>query len=168
MNRQELETIALGIAKRDGLINLKLPSLCERAGIPVGSFTLRAGCTFTEFLEALRADHPQLKTGQGIAGTRTNPELRKTQILEGAIKHAQEVGFAKITREGAANQAGCAPTLINHHFGTMVKLRRAIMRAAINQELADIVAAGLAIGDSNALKAPKELKQKAAKILANI
>ena len=49
----------------------------------------------------------------------------------------------------------------------MTQLRRDIMRYAVREGLAEIVAQGLANGDDHAKKAPAELKATAATLLAN-
>jgi AcrR family transcriptional regulator len=92
---------------------------------------------------------------------RLNPDVRRQQILSVAIKMALRDGFNKLTRDGVANEAAVATGTINHSFGTMEKLSRAVMRAAINLEHLPIVAQGLAQGDKDAHAAPEWLKRKA-------
>lgn len=95
------------------------------------------------------------------------PDDRKLEILNAAIKVAgRPGGWSKLTRDAVAKEAGCAEGLPSKYFGTMVAFRRAIMRAAIQARNLAVVAQGLAAGDTNAQKAPPELKAAAVKTLA--
>lgn len=98
---------------------------------------------------------------------RLEPADRKREILWAAIRLARKPGgWAKLTREAVATEAGCADALISRHFGTIPNFKRDIMRAAIaNQELS-VIAQGLAAGDRHAQKASVELKAKALNSLA--
>src|SRR5574340_946913 len=98
---------------------------------------------------------------------RLAPDDRKQQILGAAIRVAgRPGGWAQLTRESVAKEADCAEGLPSKYFGTMVAFRRAIMRAAIQARNLAVIAQGLAAGDSNAQKAPPELKAAAVKTLA--
>jgi hypothetical protein len=66
-----------------------------------------------------------------------------------------------VTRAAIAADAGCSSALISFYFGTMVQLRRHIMRAAIQRQNLPIIAQGLAVGDPHARRAPEALKQAA-------
>lgn len=92
---------------------------------------------------------------------RLHPDERKEQILKAALKVAKSKGYNKLTREQVAAEAGISVNLINAYFGTMPKFRRHIMRAAIREEVLQVVAQGLVNKDSHAMKANPELKQKA-------
>ncbi len=81
---------------------------------------------------------------------------------------AIDTGYHKMTRDHIADAAGCSVGLVSKYFGTMVKLKRSVMRAAVNQEVLEIVAEGLATGDKCARKAPQELKEKAVALFATI
>ncbi len=58
--------------------------------------------------------------------------------------------------------------LVSKYFGTMKQLKREIIRAAIKQEIPEIIAQGLANGDKRAAKAPQQLKERAIEIFAKI
>ena len=63
---------------------------------------------------------------------RLQPADRKQEILNAAIKVAgRPGGWSKLTRDSVAKEAGCAEGLVSKYFGTMITLRRSIMRAAI-------------------------------------
>lgn len=164
--RERIKTIAVTMVEKSGLINLSRLELCKRADIPNGSFPHVMGCTFSDFIRELNKETTDTKN-HIVTKNRVDPELRKDQILNAAIDYAKKVGYHKITREGIATNAGVSINLINRYFGTMPKFKRSIMRAAINQEVLEIVAQGLAAGDSHAKKAPPELKKQAASLIAN-
>lgn len=90
---------------------------------------------------------------------------RKRQLLGIAVEIARSKGYTKVTREAIADKGKVSPALISHYFGTTVQLKRDIMRAAVQQGIVEVVAQGLADRNPYALKAPDDLKQKAAKHL---
>jgi AcrR family transcriptional regulator len=78
-------------------------------------------------------------------------------ILFAAMAVAQRVGWNAMTRDQIAEQARVSAGLVTLRLGTMVNLRRAVMRAAIHRENLTVVAQGLAVRDKQALKAPAAL-----------
>ena len=96
---------------------------------------------------------------------RLKPDIRRGLILQAALDLAEKGNYTDITREEIAKQADVSVGLVTRYFGTMPQLKRDVMRAAIRSQLLPIVAHGLAIQDPHALKAPPELKQRAAALL---
>ena len=95
------------------------------------------------------------------------PDDRKLEILNAAIKVAgRPGGWAKLTRDAVAKEAGCAEGLVSKYFGTMIAFRRSIMRAAIRAENFAVIAQGLATGNECAQKVDPELKVRALNTLA--
>ena len=92
---------------------------------------------------------------------RLAPETRKQQILDAALIVAQERGYHAASRRIVAEAAGCAPALIQHHFSTMTQFKRALMRRAVASRCLPVIAQGLACRDSEALKAPDDVKRAA-------
>ena len=90
------------------------------------------------------------------------PDTRPTEILAAAIKLANRHGYATLSREQIADAARCSPATVSHVFGTMPQMRRAIMGEAIRLRDAKIVAQGIAIRDSRALKVDESLRRAAA------
>lgn len=88
-------------------------------------------------------------------------EVRKDEIILAALNVAERDGFNNVTRITISNAANCSEALVTHHFGSMKKLKRSLMRAAVNQGRLSIIAFGLANGDKEANKASEELKRKA-------
>ncbi|MCH9712662.1 MAG: TetR/AcrR family transcriptional regulator [Proteobacteria bacterium] len=165
--KSHITNIALEMVQDNGLINLSRGELCERAGISIGSFPYYMGCSFTEFVSKLR---PQIvdNNTHNVIKLRADPALRKDNILQTAIKISIKKGYNKITRDDVAEAAGVSMGLITHYFTNMNQLRRDIMRTSVKTEIPEIVAQGLANKDRHALKASKELKTKAAHIIANL
>jgi AcrR family transcriptional regulator len=122
------------------------------------------GCTFAAFVEELRLEDvdPPWKC---VSKTRANPALRKDNILDAAVRLARVTGYNKITRDKIAESAGVSTGLVTRYFGTMAQLKTAIMRRAVKQGIAQIIAQGLVNGDDHAKRAPAELE--AAAILSN-
>ena len=92
---------------------------------------------------------------------RLKPDIRSADILEAAIQLAREKGFESLTRDGIANRAKVSHGLVTHYYNTMTQVRRAVMRAAVKQEILEIIAYGLATGNPHALKASPELRARA-------
>ena len=93
--------------------------------------------------------------------TRLTPAVRRQHILDAAILLASSGNYTQITRQGIAETAGIAPTLISHHFGTMVQLRRAVMRYAVQNQHLTVIAQGLAARDKQAQKASPAIQSAA-------
>lgn len=166
MKREEVKEVAVGMVKGYGLINLSRRELCSRAGIPDGSFPHVMGCNFAEFVEELKGDDIP-ESAYSVSKSRANPALRKDHILNVAVTMAKVEGYSKITRDKIAEGAGVSVGLVTRYFGTMGQLKTAIMRRAVKQGIAVIIAQGLANGDDHARKASTELKAEAATLLAN-
>ncbi len=119
--KNKLKQIAEQMIREDGLINLSRAGLCERVGIPNGSFTHHAGCCFTEFVKDLPAGSTNY-----VSKKRTNPKMRKKQLLKLMGEYCKQNPDA--TRQELADHCGVSLSLINYYFGTMTQLRRAISR----------------------------------------
>ena len=97
----------------------------------------------------------------------------KQKILEAAIKIAEANGTKSITyparvlsKEKIAKRLGIATGSINYYWGTTKALVNAVMRHAVENKNAAIIAWGLLDRHPVALKAPASLRQEAAKFLA--
>lgn len=98
--------------------------------------------------------------------SRLDPNDRRNEILKSAMTQAKVVGYQNITRDSVADGASCSTGLVTRYFNTMGQLKRAVMRAAVHDGDAIIVAQGLAANDPQAKKASDALRQKAAKIIS--
>lgn len=86
---------------------------------------------------------------------------REAQILAAAIVVAERHGYHRFTLQQVADEAKVDKTLPIHYFGTMVQLRRKVMRAAIKQQVLAVIAQGITLRDPHAQKAPAELRARA-------
>lgn len=101
-----------------------------------------------------------------MVNKRLEPGERKGQILEAAIRLAREVGYHNLTRDSIATEAAVSYGLVTHYFGTIRCLRLEVMAEAIARGIPEIVANGLATGDSLAKSAPSALKERAAALIS--
>lgn len=161
-NREHIEQTAIRMAEADGLISLSRRALCDAAGIPDGSFPHVMGCTFNELVEDLRARGVGVGSIAPSHKSRAQPSVRRDHILSVAVDLSRRNGYKNVTRDEVAAGAGVSTGLVSKYFGTMVNLHRDIMRAAIRDEVVEVIAQGLASGDKHAKKAPDRLKLKAA------
>ena len=90
---------------------------------------------------------------------------RRDEILAAAVHLAKQNGYSSVTRQQIAAHCGVSDNLITHHFKTMPQLRRHIMRAAVRDEVLEIVVEGIILKDPHALKAPDRVKQAAIQLL---
>lgn len=162
----DVKETAVRLAQEHGLINLTREMLAAECGFPVDSFQHNAGMTFSDMVVILE-DEGHFGTANGVSRQRANPRLRKQQILEAAVAVAINVGYRNIGRTDVAEAAGVSQALISAYFGNLASLRDKVMAFAIEREVLEIVAQGLAGADPAARVAPQELKQKAAEFLSN-
>lgn len=87
--------------------------------------------------------------------------MSKEYILEVAYTMAQRDGFGSLTRDGVAAEAGVAMGSVNHHYVKMSVLREAIMQRAVEEENLELIAQGIALGNTIAKSAPLDLRTKA-------
>lgn len=95
-----------------------------------------------------------------MRASRTEPKIRKKQILECATSIAEEIGYTQINGEMIAKKLNISYSLVRHHFLTIVLLRRAIIQNAIKKEIPAIVAQALSINDPLTYKISEKLKTK--------
>ena len=89
-------------------------------------------------------------------------KIDKSVVLNAAVDVAERDGFNNINRDAVALKAGVSTGSVSQAYGTMCKLKRAVMRHAIQHELLDIIAVGLSMKDKTAIKIEDiELKKRA-------
>jgi len=96
----------------------------------------------------------------------TDDTQMKLDILRAAVKLAKSRGFRSFSRDDVAQAAKTATGTVSYHYRGMTGLRRAVMQYAIDNEVLEIVAQGLAERHVMAVKAPEELRLRAAGCLA--
>jgi len=94
--------------------------------------------------------------------------IRKIEILTAAVQLAEAQGLTSITREAIATRANVSTGAVNQHFGTMKKLRRAVVGEAIRSRSLRVIGQALAVGDPRAQGAPEELRRAAALSLVSV
>ena len=88
-------------------------------------------------------------------------DRKKQLILDAAVECARARGYEHITRVNVALAADVAVGSVNKYFATIPQLKRAVMRAAIQRGILEIVAQGLTSKDRQALLASDDLKRRA-------
>lgn len=96
---------------------------------------------------------------------RLNPKVRKKEILAAGVKLAEAGGYATLTRQQVAREAGTSPPLITRYFSTMEGMRAAIMQEAVRLPALRTVAQGLACGCPIAKAAPEKVRADALAVL---
>ena len=163
MDRQDAREVAVLLIRSQGALNLTKEKLCQRLEIPVGSFELVIGQSFTEFLEDLVTDGGLTLEMESapVDRKRMHPQLRKEQIIQAALEVATEVGYSNLTRKILADRIEVSPATIQRYYPTIPQLKRAVMRAAIKHERLPVIAQGLVVKDPHAMKASGVLKAQA-------
>ena len=90
----------------------------------------------------------------------------KDAILSAAMQLANLKGFKKVSRSDIAKRADVATGSVSYHFGTMKKLRDAMVTRAVESSNLKILAQALAERHPLATKAPEALRRAAAATLA--
>lgn len=88
-------------------------------------------------------------------------EDRDGRILNAALEQAKTDGFQWITRDAVAEAAGVSPGTVNTAYGTMRELKRAVLQAAVDRGVLEVVAQGLADRHPIALEAPEDVRRAA-------
>lgn len=98
--------------------------------------------------------------------TRMQPEARRENVLNAAMKEAEKVGFNKVQRSAIAKRADCSVSLVTHYFGTVQQLQRVIMREAIRTDNDKIIAQGVVAKHPQCRKLTPERKFQALEAIA--
>lgn len=91
---------------------------------------------------------------------------QKQKLLDVALILAEEHGYQHITRNDVAKAAGLSGTIVHYYFGTMVRFRSELMRYALEQRNATVIAQGIMAFNATALNADDELKTAALTVIA--
>ncbi len=87
-------------------------------------------------------------------------------IIDAALELAREVGYKSVTSTAIADAVGCSHGTVFNHFQDMENLRRAIMQHAVDRGDAEVVLQGIVTRSHIAMRAPKELQDRARSILS--
>lgn len=91
---------------------------------------------------------------------------RRTAILTAGLFLAERENYKAITRDGVADVAGVAAGSVNHEFGTIEDLRRAVVAEAIAQECLPVIAQAVVDGHPLTAELDPDLKKRALYSLA--
>ena len=97
--------------------------------------------------------------------TRLDPKDRKKLLALAAVRAAEKYGWRAVTRDQIAEEAGVSGGLVTTRLGTMDVIRKTVMRQAVKDRIAKIVAEGLIEKNPEALKADADLVAEARKTL---
>lgn len=93
--------------------------------------------------------------------TRKTPEARYGEMLDAALKLAEQYNYRELSRDRVAEAVGCSPALVSLYFGRMDTLRDDVMRAAVERGVPAVIAQGLAARDPIAQGAESGAKIRA-------
>jgi AcrR family transcriptional regulator len=77
---------------------------------------------------------------------RFTPDERRKKIIDAAFNLSVATNYLTITRDEVATAANCAPTLVNHYFGTIADLRQVVLDKALATENSMILAQAIVSG----------------------
>ena len=157
----EIAELALRMAREKGLINLTCADVSREAGFPEGSFSARAGYTFTELVTKLTPLLRDMPHHTQTVNRRANPAVRRDQIIKAGLYVAQQKPYNTMKYGEVAEQAGVARTLISHYFIRESDLITEVLKLAIEQEVLSVVKLGMLLGHPVILTAPLALQERA-------
>ena len=162
--KKKIEAAAAELIAEVGVVNLDRKTLCDRAGIPDGSFHYIMGETFTSFVSKLADD---TDASVPVTKKRIDPKRRRELILLAAVNVAREHGLGAMTRAAVAAEANVSDGLVTNYFNTMKQLHRAVMRYAVQHEVLEVIGQGVVGRDAQAMKAPEHIRKAAVEALAS-
>lgn len=89
----------------------------------------------------------------------------KERILTCAAEIARDSGFPAVTQQAVAKRAQVSSTLVPYHFETMGRLKDEVIKIAIDNRDAEVVAQAIAVRHPLAKRLPGKLKKEATAIL---
>lgn len=98
--------------------------------------------------------------------TRKAPETRKEDLLAAGCRAAKCLNYANVRFQHIADEAKVSRPLVVHYFKTLPQLQRDLMRYAVRNNVAEVIAQGLLVGDAHAKKATPEQREAAIAVLA--
>ncbi len=96
---------------------------------------------------------------------KTAPD-RKAEILQHATRLSRAKHYRGVTREAVARSAGISEGIISHHFGTMAKLKDAVVKQAVEVKDLKIIAQAIVEKHRLVARIPRTLRQDALNTLA--
>ena len=163
--RDDIIKAARVIAGRTGYLSVTRPKLMEETKLNI--YAIKNHSRIEDIRKLLKEEG--FKPGEAH---RNDPnqggEETRQRILQAAVKLAELDGYQWLTRKAVADQAGLgqSASLVSHYFGSMVGLKRAVLRHAVEHRLLPIVAQGLADQHPIVTSASADLRAATAAYLA--
>ena len=88
------------------------------------------------------------------------PEERKAQILAAGLKLAVQFGYMNLTDRDLAREAKCSKSLVLHHFGSILTVRREILLEAIRVENLAVIRQGWGMNAPEIETCPPEILKR--------
>lgn len=92
---------------------------------------------------------------------RMDPKERQAEILTAAVDAAKRLGYSQFRLVDVAAGAQCSTGSVMRYWKTMEQLRRDVMRAAIRDEVLQVIGVGVAINDPCCRKLCPTLRARA-------
>ncbi len=86
---------------------------------------------------------------------------RNPLVLKAALELSEIIGYRHVTRDQIADKAGVATGTVSLHLGTMIQLRRTVVRHAIKQGIKKIIAQAIVADDPHIKKLTDEERRTA-------
>ena len=100
--------------------------------------------------------------GRGVSymtrAKRTRHNVRREQLIDVAIKISTEIGYNKLTREKVMREVDVTASLLGYYFPRMSDLKNAVMDAAVERGIVEIIAQGITLNDPRALTINPQIK----------
>jgi AcrR family transcriptional regulator len=169
--REQIFNAALEIAEESGVESVHGAEISQRTGIKQGALNYFYGS-----MDTLRNDVMKWARENGkfedfqdpryIDRRRASAKVRKKQLMAHALDLAIETNYREVTRDQIADAAGISTSLVTHYLGTLKSMRRDIVRAALADEIPEVIAQAIACKDPRVANLPPEEKAKYLSILA--
>ena len=167
---QKILDAAIEIAAEGGLDSIDGAEIAKRTGVKQGTLHYAYG-SMGKLKAAVKArakedgSYDQIMNPLLLNRKRASPTSRRRQLLAVAVLLAKQEHYQLVSREDIAEKAGVSAALVTKCFGTMPQLRRDIIRAAIRNDVREVVAQAIASGDPRARKLPEKEKARALSVL---
>lgn len=90
----------------------------------------------------------------------------KNRILAVAVRLSRQNGLMMFTRETVAEQADCSEGNVSYHFGTVGKLREAVIDYAVEHEIIEVISQARAFKHPALGRMSQELRDRVAAHIA--
>lgn len=157
---------AIELGNSVGLVNLSRQDVSDVAGIKDGSFPSIMGMSFSELLNDIKPHCPLFIESVGITKKRLDQAVRKDLILAQVLDLCEEHHYTNVTRPMISEGLGISERLVTHHFETMKKFQRELIRYAIQTRRLVVIGQAVAAKNQYVKDIEPELRAEALASLA--